>query len=42
MEEGEILAGYSVLAQHSETGKLAGGHFADFKHAIALAAELIR
>ena len=42
MEAGEIPAGYSVQAQHPETGETAGEDFADITHAIARAAELIR
>jgi hypothetical protein len=42
VEVGETPAGYSVRAQHPETGETAVESFADIKHAIARAAELIR
>jgi hypothetical protein len=50
MEVGEAPASYLVEAQHPETGEtvrenfadIAGGSFADIKHAIARAAERIR
>jgi len=42
VEVGETPAGYSVRAQHPETGETAEESFAVIKHAIARAAELIR
>jgi hypothetical protein len=42
VETGETPAGYSVQAQHPETGETTGESFADIKDAIARAAELAR
>jgi hypothetical protein len=42
MEVSETPAGYSVQAQHPETGETVGESFADMKNAIARAADLIR